>query len=134
MNQTLIKKILALASINMKKLILVLVIIFSYTLSAEAQKTSKTSRVKFEVDGVCVMCKERIEKAAALSKGVKFAVWDVDTKELYCIYNNKKTSTLKIKEALAAVGHDSNEVKATDEVYSKLDTCCLYRDDELKKH
>jgi len=118
----------------MKRFIVVLVIIFSCSLSAEAQKNSKTSRVKFEVDGVCEMCKERIEKAAILTKGVKFAVWDVNTKELYCIYNNKKTSTLKIKEAIAAVGHDTNEVKATDEVYSKLDACCLYRDKELKKH
>jgi len=119
---------------EMKRLLLVLVLIFTYSLSAEAQKKSKTSKVKFEVDGVCVMCKERIEKAAILTKGVKFAVWNVDTKELYCIYNNKKTSTLKIKEAIAAVGHDTKEVKATDEVYSKLDACCLYRDDEVKKH
>ena len=118
----------------MKRLILVLVIIFSCSLSAEAQKQSKTSKVKFEVDGVCKMCKDRIEKAANLTKGVKFAVWDVNTKELYCIYNNKKTSTLKIKEALAAVGHDTKEIKATDEVYAQLDTCCLYRDSELEKH
>lgn len=118
----------------MKRLILVLLIIFSCSLSAEAQKESKTTRVKFEVDGVCVMCKERIEKAALLTKGVKFAVWDVNTKELYCIYNNNKTSTIKIKKALAAVGHDSKDVKATDEVYSKLDACCLYRNDEVKKH
>ncbi len=134
MNQSLIKRFPRWWNISMKRLIIVLVIIFSCLLSAEAQKTSKTSKVKFEVDGVCVMCKERIEKAVILTKGVKYAVWDVNTKELYCIYNNKKTSTLKIKEALAAVGHDTKEVKATDEVYAQLDTCCLYRDSALKKH
>ena len=120
--------------ISMKRLILVVLVIVSCTLSAEAQKKSKTSKVKFEVDGVCIMCKERIEKAAILTKGVKFAVWDVNTKELYCIYNNKKTSTLQIKKALAAVGHDSKEIKATDEAYASLDSCCLYRDGEVKKH
>ncbi len=118
----------------MKRIILVLLVLASCSLSAEAQQKSKTSRVKFEVDGVCKMCKARIEKAAILTKGVKFAVWDVNTKELYCIYNNKKTSTLKIKKALAAVGHDTKEIKATDEVYSKLDACCLYRGGEVKKH
>jgi len=118
----------------MKRFVLALLVMVSCTLSAEAQKKSKTTKVTFEVDGVCKMCKTRIEKAAILTKGVKFAVWDVNTKELYCIYNNKKTSTLKIKKALAAVGHDSKEVKATDEVYSKLDACCLYRDGEVKKH
>lgn len=118
----------------MKKIILLLITVVSFSLSVEGQNESKTSKVKFEVDGVCEMCKARIEKAAALTKGVKFAVWNVDTKELYCIYNNKKTSELKIKQALADVGHDTKEIKATEEVYEKLDACCKYRDEKIEKH
>ena len=109
-------------------------ILVIFTLSAQAQKASKTSKVKFEVDGVCQMCKDRIEKTVMLTKGVKFASWNVDTKELYCIYNNKKTSELDIKKALAAVGHDTKEIKATQEAYDKLDICCRYRDEGIEKH
>ncbi len=118
----------------MRKLLILIIATVSFTLSAEAQKTSKTSKVRFEVDGVCLMCKDRIEKTLTLTKGVKFASWNVDTKQLYCIYNNKKTSELKIKQALAAVGHDTKEVKATQEAYDSLDACCRYRDGEVKKH
>ena len=115
----------------MKKIFLLLAIVL-FAISTEAQKQSKTSKVRFEVDGVCKMCKERIEKTVLLTKGVKFASWNVDTKELYCIYNNKKTSKQKIKQALVAAGHDTEELIATDEAYNNLDACCRYR--ELEKH
>lgn len=116
----------------MKRIILILIVFVSFSLSLEAQ--SKTSKVRFEVDGVCMMCKERIEKAVLLTKGVKFASWNVNTKELYCIFNNKKTSTIKIKKAIAAVGHDTKEIKATQKAYDSLETCCRYRDGEVTKH
>ena len=102
--------------------------------TVEAQKMSKTTKAKFEVDGVCTMCKDRIEKTVMLTKGVKFASWNVDTKELYCIFNNKKTSAMAIKQALAAAGHDTKEVKATKEAYDSLDICCRYRDEGVEKH
>lgn len=115
----------------MKKIILLLTIL-SFSISAEAQKKSKTSKESFEVDGVCEMCKARIEKAALLTKGVKFASWNLETKQLYCIFNNTKTNVTELKKAMAAVGHDTKEFKATDEAYNGLDTCCLYR--TLEKH
>ena len=118
--------------IKMKKIVLLIMVMVSFTWFAEAQKQSKTSKVKFEVDGVCKMCKDRIEKTVMLTKGVKFVSWNVDTKELYCIFNNKKTSALKIKQALANAGHDTKEIKATQEAYDSLDACCRYR--ELEKH
>lgn len=111
---------------------LFLLTILLFTIQVQAQKSSKTSKVKIEVDGVCQMCKDRIEKTALLTKGVKFASWNVDTKELYCIFNNKKTSAIEIKRALAAAGHDTKEFKATDEAYNSLDYCCRYR--EMEKH
>jgi len=113
-----------------KKIIVVLILIATFSLSATAQ--SKTSKATFEVDGVCAMCKARIEKAAVLTKGVKYAVWNVDTSELYCVFNNKKTNLNKIKQAIADAGHDTKEIKATDEAYNGLEKCCRYR--TLEKH
>ncbi len=118
----------------MKKILVIsCFILFSIT-AAEAQKKSKTERVKFEVDGVCMMCKDRIEKTVMLTKGVKFASWNVNTKELYCIFNNTKTSSLEIKKALAKAGHDTKELKASQSAYDSLDACCRYRDGEVEKH
>ena len=58
-------------------------------LSAEAQKKKKNLKVAIEVDGVCMMCKKRIEKAALNSKGVKFATWDIKTHKLSLIIDEK---------------------------------------------
>jgi len=109
----------------MKKVIIVLIALIAVSVNAQSQ--SKTSKVTFEVDGVCKMCKDRIEKAALTTKGVKYASWNIEKKELYCIFNNKKTTLTKIKQAMADVGHDTKEIKATDEAYATIDECCKYR-------
>ncbi|MET2983969.1 heavy-metal-associated domain-containing protein [Aureibaculum conchae] len=109
----------------MKKIILVIIAFAAISFTAEAQ--SKTSKATFEVDGVCKMCKDRIEKAALTTKGVKFASWNIEKKELYCIFNNKKTSLMKLKQVMADAGHDTKEIKATDEAYGAIDECCKYR-------
>lgn len=50
----------------------------------------------------------------------------------YIAFITTKKSELKIKRALADVGHDTKEIKATDQVYEKLDACCNYRDKKMK--
>lgn len=93
---------------------------------------NKNARSTIEVDGVCLMCKERIEKAAIKSKGVKSAIWDVKTHELRLIYDERKTDLKTIQQSVADVGHDTKEIKATDEAYHSVHPCCLYRDDTVK--
>ena len=93
---------------------------------------NKNARTSLEVDGVCVMCKERIEKASIKTKGVKSAIWNVETHELKLIYNEKKTDLATIKESILAVGHDVEDLTATDEAYHSVHPCCLYRDEEIK--
>ena len=73
----------------MKKIILMFCLLL-VGLSAEAQKKKKNFKVAIEVDGVCMMCKKRIEKAALNSKGVKFATWDVKTHLLSLIIDENK--------------------------------------------
>ncbi len=93
---------------------------------------NKNARASFEVDGVCLMCKERIEKAAIKTKGVKSAVWNVKTHELKLIYDERKTDLQHIQSTIAAVGHDTHAVKATDEAYDSIHPCCKYRDKEVR--
>ncbi|CAA0145930.1 heavy-metal-associated domain-containing protein [Tenacibaculum maritimum] len=114
----------------MKKII----IIFSFMLlvtSVHAQK--KNAKVSCEVDGVCVMCKKRIEAAALKTKGVKFASWDVRTHELKLIIDERKTTLQKVQKNIADAGHDSKEVKATTEAYEGIHPCCKYRSEAVKE-
>ena len=114
----------------MKKLILSTVLIF-IGISTYAQNKNATAIL--DVDGVCMMCKERIEKASIKTKGVKSAVWNVKTHELSVIYDERKTDLATINENIAAVGHDTKTVKASDEAYNSVHPCCLYRDEDVKK-
>jgi mercuric ion binding protein len=41
-------------------------------------------------------------------------------------YDRTKLKEMKIHEATADVGHDIENVKATDEAYGKLMGCCKY--------
>ncbi len=90
----------------------------------------KNKKMTFEVDGKCDMCKMRIEKAALGVDGVKYAVWDIPSHELSLIVDERKTNAMEIKSALVAVGHDTKELKATQEAYDKIHVCCKYREDD----
>jgi len=93
----------------------------------------KNKKVAFEVDGICEMCKMRIEKAALGVKGVKYAVWDIPSHRLSLIIDERKTDPMIIKTALVAVGHDTKELKATEEAYLSVHPCCRYRDSTVVK-
>ncbi|MDO6596169.1 heavy-metal-associated domain-containing protein [Oceanihabitans sp. 2_MG-2023] len=114
----------------MKKIIALTVLMF-VGLTAFAQ--NKNAKASIEVDGVCGMCKDRIEKACFKVKGVKSAVWSVETHELQLIYNDGKTNLNEIHNSIAAVGHDTKEIKATKEAYESVHPCCKYRDEEVKE-
>lgn len=94
-----------------------------------ATAQDKNKKMTFEVDGKCEMCKMRIEKAALKVSGVKYAKWDIPTHELALIIDERKTNAMEIKSSIAAVGHDSKELKATQEAYDGVHACCKYRED-----
>jgi len=95
---------------------------FSLPMSSFAQK-AKTETIP--VSGNCGMCKSKIEKAAKTA-GAEDAKWDVDAKALTVKYNSSTTNAAKIQQAVAAVGYDTRDVKATTGTYNKLHGCCQY--------
>ena len=116
----------------MKKVSMILCALL-ITVSVSAQKKKRNAKVSIEVDGVCGMCKKRIETAALKTKGVKFANWNVRTHQLSLIIDERKTDTLKIQKKMASVGHDTKPIKAKLEVYNAIDPCCKYRDEQVVK-
>ena len=111
----------------MLKRIVIGIVLALFTTVAFAQEKNK--KITMEVDGKCEMCKERIEKAALGVKGVKYALWDIPSHQLSLIIDERKTDPMQIKTALVAVGHDTKELKATEEAYDKIHPCCKYRED-----
>ncbi len=110
----------------MKKLFLATIFILG-GFSIQAQdKLNKNAKYEFEVNGNCDMCQGRIQKAAFSVSGVKSASWSVETHKLNLILNEEKANILDVKKAVAKAGYDTEEVKATQENYSKLPGCCQY--------
>tara|TARA_B100000768_G_scaffold173717_1_gene183243 strand:- start:376 stop:729 length:354 start_codon:yes stop_codon:yes gene_type:complete len=110
----------------MKTILITFTILFIGTFSYGQNKNAKAS---IEVDGVCMMCKKRIEKASIKTKGVKSAVWNVETHELKLIFDENKTSIEQIESNVTAVGHDTKSFVASKEAYESLHPCCKYRKD-----
>lgn len=111
----------------MKNLVFVFLALVGLAFTSNAQeKKKKNAKHDIEVLGNCDMCKKRIEKAAYGIKGVKSAEWHSEDQTLHVIIDENKTSTAAICESVAKAGHDTGEVRATDEDYKTLHTCCVY--------
>lgn len=111
----------------MKKYVVVILAVLGFAFTAQAQeKKSKNAKVDVEVKGNCDMCKKRIEKAAFSVKGVKSAEWHSEDQTLHLILDENKTNALTVSKAVAKVGHDTKDAKATNEAYESLHSCCAY--------
>ena len=105
-----------------------IVILASLLIATIAFGQEKNKKMTFEVDGVCDMCKVRIEKAALGVPGVKYAFWDIPTHQLSLVVDERKTNSMEIKSAIVQAGHDTKELKATQEAYESVHPCCRYRE------
>jgi copper chaperone CopZ len=113
----------------MKKMIVIMAVFLGLGVQAQQiSKKSKSCKTTLQVNGNCEMCKTRIEKAALKNKGVKYASWNVDSKGLFLIYNEHKTSPEKIARAIAESGHDTDTIEASQARYEQLHFCCQYRE------
>lgn len=102
---------------------------FFYSSNTLAQQINTDT---LKVWGNCGMCKKTIEKSAK-SAGAKIANWDADLHQLIVSYKSDKTSSLKIQQAIAASGYDTQDVIASDEVYNQLHGCCKYERKSIQK-
>ena len=105
---------------------------FIVTIQLQAQdKPSKYTTDSMKVEGICEMCKTRIEETVNLSKGVKTSSWDKASGMLIVTYKTKKTNMDQIATNLNKVGHDTERSKASQKEYDGLHSCCRYREDAV---
>jgi Cu(I)/Ag(I) efflux system membrane fusion protein len=87
----------------------------------------KNEHASIVVQGLCEMCRTRIEKTAMSIAGVSLASWDMGTKQLHLHYDPAKTSADSVSKAIAGAGHDTDRYSADNAVYEALPDCCKYR-------
>jgi hypothetical protein len=121
----------------MKKIVVVFsLLMIGFTVQSQEVKKNKNAKTSFKVDGICGMCKKRIETAALKTKGVKFAIWSVKTHNLNLIMDERKTDITTVQQNILKVGHDvfdadNKKVVAPEEAYNAVHPCCKYRDEEI---
>ncbi|MDR1645516.1 MAG: efflux RND transporter periplasmic adaptor subunit [Tannerellaceae bacterium] len=93
----------------------------------DSPTSSGEAHAMLTVQGLCEMCKERIENAAKQTKGVIFASWNMETKQLHLEYDPEQTSADAVARSVAQSGHDAGAYKADDKIYLALPDCCKYR-------
>src|SRR3954466_5126468 len=80
-------------------------------------KTLKTA--SFKVYGKCDTCKKRIENALKVGE-IKSASWNEKNQMLTVEYDGRFIKIDKIEYLVAAVGHDTQNMRAKDHVYNSL--------------
>ncbi|MBU2020633.1 MAG: cation transporter [Bacteroidetes bacterium] len=104
----------------MKVIISVMFLFFAMTVFGQ----KGTEEIKIKTTAECNSCKERIEGKLNYTKGIRFAELDVPTKVLTVSYSPSKISLKEIKELVAGIGYDADEVKAEKKAYNALPECC----------
>jgi len=108
----------------MKATLLTAFILFVFGTSFGQKKASTTETIVIQTSAQCGDCKKRIEDALNYTNGVKFAELDLTTKKVTVKYATSKVSSTEIKELIAKIGYDADDIKAKKEAIEKLPKCC----------
>ena len=103
--------------------IIVAIGIYALSSNLPSEQSSEQTKVSQQIsktaDLLCKFIEQNVstnfEKAAYATKGVKSAEYHLDDNTLHVILNEEKTDVLTLKKNIAKAGHDTDEVKATDE-------------------
>lgn len=86
---------------------------------------SKPIVVKISTPTVqCEKCKKRIEDYLKVEEGILKVNVDFKQKKTTVTYLLDRTNLENIKTAIANAGYDADDVKAAEDIYKKLPTCC----------
>ena len=97
------------------------------TVSVNHESSIVDPEISFGVRGNCGMCKSTIEKAALSVDGVEEASWSTKSKILDIKTKSSLDSiTVKIHQAVADSGYDTELMSAIGDNYSSLPGCCQY--------
>lgn len=106
------------------KFLLVLVTLFSVSLTGYSQDKPKKQEVVIQTNAQCGDCKERIENKLNYTKGVIFAEMDLETKKVTVKFKTSKISLDEVKQTIAEIGYNADDVKAVEKAQKALPMCC----------
>lgn len=114
----------------MKKILFLILFIGGTSWSAVAQQ-KKPVTVKIATPTVqCEQCKKRIENYMKREDGITKVVVNYKRKETTVTYLPDRTNVENVKTGIANAGYDAGEIKANEDSYKELPTCCKKPEDQ----
>lgn len=92
--------------------------------SAQKNTTSNITSATIKTSAECGMCKTTIEGAFSEVDGVILARLDVPTKKLKVKFDSSKITLDKVRQIVASVGYDADDVASNSDAYDALPACC----------
>lgn len=108
------------------KYILLFGVLFLFSCASTQNNKDSKRKKTFTVYGNCGMCKKTIEASLEGVSGIYWSDWGIESKELTVKFNPEAIDLNNIQKRIAAVGYDSENHRATKEVYNTLNGCCQY--------
>ena len=90
----------------------------------KAQQVKSKETIVIKTSTECNMCKDRVEKEMAYTKGIISSSLNVEKAELTVIYKSNKTTPEKIRKTISDLGYDADDIKASKIAHDKLPHCC----------
>ncbi|MBN8670822.1 MAG: heavy-metal-associated domain-containing protein [Chitinophagales bacterium] len=109
-----------------KTIILLFVLLLNNTAKAQSKVATISIKTSIYCDHCkrCESCGKRLEEAVYKQKGIKRVDIDEKTKTVSVIYNTSKTTPEKLRQAIASVGFDADDIKGDPKAYTTWDDCC----------
>ncbi len=107
-------------------IITLLILLLNNTADAQSKIATVNIKTSIYCDHCkkCESCGKRLEEAVFKQKGIKRVDIDEKTKIVSIVYNTSKTNPDKIRQAIAAVGFNADDVKGDPKAYTTWDDCC----------
>ncbi|MBN8789737.1 MAG: cation transporter [Terrimonas sp.] len=115
----------------MKRIFVLLAFICGITMSVNAQQPKKPVTVKISTPTVqCEQCKKKIENYMKQEEGISKINVDFKRKVTTITYLPERTNIENVKTGIANAGYDADDVKANEDSYKALPTCCKKPEDQ----
>jgi copper chaperone CopZ len=104
-----------------------LIVFFSLPICAQINKHEKAVIQTSYICATCEMCGTcgpLFQKKLLKIKGVRMFEVDKEKNTIIVYYNGKKTNLQVIKNTIASIGYDADNVKANPQAHDELYDCC----------
>ncbi len=112
----------------MKNLLSIFILLFTISLSAQTniknQKAVIQTNLSCDHCKACETCGQNFQDNLYKIKGLKTYELDEKAMTITVIFDGRKTNLDAIRNKIAVLGYDADQIKADLAAYDKLDDCC----------